>query len=291
MLVGELLALRRHRVPAMPPAASPLDRPHVRRRGTIGRPLVGALLVAQMALAGCTTGSGGVDRSTTGSVGRPMTAADFQRSVSYWGGRYTRDPASKENALNYAAALRRVGNTAQAVAVLQKAAMRYSTDRDVLAAYGKALAANGQLDQALDAIRRAQTPDQPDWRLLSAEGAILDQMGQADAARAIYQKALAIKPNDPTVLSNLGMSYVLTNQLPEAENVLRVAIQQPGADSRIRQNLALVVGLQGRFAEAQQIARSELSPQQAEENVAYLQAMLARQRPASAGAQPMPPPA
>ena len=274
----------------MPTASCRLVRIRPLRHGPFGRGLAGALLIAQMALAGCTTGSG-VDRGTTGSVGKPMTAADFQQSVSYWGGRYTKDPASKENALNYAAALRRVGNTDQAVAVLQKAAIRYSTDRDVLAAYGKALAANGQFQLALDSVRRAQTPDQPDWRLLSAEGAILDQLGQADNARTLYQRALAIKPNDPTVLSNLGISYVLTNQLPDAEKVLRVAVAQPGADSRVRQNLALVVGLQGRFAEAQQIARTELSPQQAEENVAYLQAMLSRQgKTARAGSpkQPMP---
>jgi Flp pilus assembly protein TadD len=143
-------------------------------------------------------------------------------------------------------------------------------------------------------VRRAQTPDQPDWKLLSAEGAILDQLGHPDDARKLYEKALAIKPNDPTVLSNLGISYVLTNQLPEAEKVLRVAAAQPGADSRVRQNLALVVGLEGRFAEAEQIARAELSPQQAQANVDYLQAMLAKSRAARAGAngagpaQPMP---
>lgn len=242
------------------------------------RPGLAAVLVLSTMLAGCATGSGGVDSTTTGSIGRsPMTGNDFQQQVSYWGQRYTKDPGNKAYALNYAAALRRVGNTDQAVAVLQKTAMRYSTDRSVLAAYGKALAANGQFEQALDAIRRAQTPDQPDWRLLSAEGAILDQTGQNDDARRLYAKALAIKPNEPTVLSNLGISYVLTNNLPDAERVLRLAVQQPGADSRIRQNLALAVGLQGRFSEAEQIARTELSPQQAAANVAYLKTMLARQ--------------
>jgi Flp pilus assembly protein TadD len=74
-----------------------------------------------------------------------MTEADFQQSASYWGGRYSRDPNDRTNAMNYAAALGRVGNTDQAVAVLQKAAIRYPTDREILAAYGKALAANGQL--------------------------------------------------------------------------------------------------------------------------------------------------
>ena len=68
--------------------------------------------------------------------------------------------------------------------MLQKAAIYFPDDRDVLAAYGKALASGGQLEQALDAVQRAQTPDKPDWQLISAEAAILDQMGNARQARA-----------------------------------------------------------------------------------------------------------
>lgn len=236
--------------------------------GLVLLPLTAALL------AGCAKPKDATDPTTTGAIGQPLTAEDFDKAVAHWGARYAADEKAKDTALNYAAALSRVGRSDQAVAVLQKTVIYHPDDRDVLASYGKALAASGKLDLAIDTIRRAQTPDNPDWRLMSAEAAILDQVGRNEEARRLYARALAIAPNEPSVLSNYGMSYVLTGDLPRAEELLRQAIAAPGADSRVRQNLALVVGLQGRFDEAQKIASAELSPEQAAANVAYLRDML-----------------
>lgn len=240
-----------------------------------------ATLLASVALAAslaaCKSNPPRVDPSMTGAIAAPMTQADFQEAVSYWEPRYTADDKDKTNALNYAAALLRVGRSDQALAVLQKTAINYPNDREVLAAYGKGLAAQGQLEQALGIIRRAQTPDRPDWKLLSAEAAILDQQGKNAEARRLYAQAIQIAPGEPTLYSNLGMSYTLTGDLPAAEENLRKAAALPNADSRVRQNLALVVGLQGRFDEAEKIARQELSPEQAEANIAYLRSMLADQ--------------
>lgn len=235
-------------------------------RGAMAVPI--ALTIA---LAGCNT------TKKTASIAAPVTTADYEKGSQYWGQRYAKNPKDRAAALNFAAALRNTDKTDQAVAVLQKAAIYYPNDHEVLAAYGKALAANGQLDMALDIVRRAQTPDQPDWRLLSTEAAILDQLGSHDDARRLYKQALGLAPNDPTVLSNLGMSYVLTGDLKNAEATLRQASAVPEADSRVRQNLALVVGLEGRFSEAEKIASGDLPPDQAAANVAYLKTMLAQQ--------------
>jgi Flp pilus assembly protein TadD len=233
---------------------------------------LGALIVP-VSLAIALSACANAKRAATvadASITTPLTAADFEKALAYWSDRYTANPKDRDTALNYAAALRRVGRSDQAVAVLQKAAINFADDRGVLAAYGKALASNGDLNRALEVVQRAQTPDQPDWQLLSAEAAIRDQLGQHDQARKLYAQALGIAPNEPTTLSNYGMSYVLTGELPEAEKRLRQAVALPGADSRVRQNLALVVGLEGRFDEAAQIAGAELSPEQAAENIAYL---------------------
>lgn len=219
----------------------------------------------------------GTDPVVTGAIANPVTQDDFQAAVDYWGQRYDKNQKDKANALNYASALLKVGRNEQSLAILQRAAINFPDDRDVLAAYGKGLAANGQLEQALAVVRRAQTPDRPDWRLLSAEGAILDQLGQNEAARKLYAQGILIAPNEATLHSNLGMSYLLTGDLTNAEKTLRRAAELPGADSRVRQNLALVVGLQGRFGEAEQIAKAELSPEQAAANIAYLKQMLADQ--------------
>jgi Flp pilus assembly protein TadD len=232
------------------------------------------------ALSGC---AGQKKELTTGSVpasptvSSSMTASQLAQAADSIGKAYERNPNDRNNGLNYANALRMTGRNEQALAVMQQVAIKFPSDRDVLAAYGKSQAAAGQLEQALATITRAQTPDRPDWKLKSAEGAILDQLGRSAEARARYRDALDIQPNEPSVLSNLGMSYLLAKDLKTAETYLRSAASQPGSDSSVRQNLALAVGLQGRFPEAEEIARRELSPDQAEANVAYLRAMLSQQ--------------
>ena len=241
------------------------------RRGATMLPL--ALVLGVSACASANK----VSPEMTGSIAKPLTTADFEKAVAYWGQRYAKNGKDRTAALNYAAALRRIGRSEQAVAVLQRTAIYFANDRDVLAAYGKALADSGDLPRALEIVRRAQTPDRPDWRLMSAEAAVLDQLGQHAEARQLYTQSLDYAPNEPTILSNLGMSHVLTGDLAEGERILRQAAVQPGADSRVRQNLALAVGLSGRFDEAERIASAELPPDEAAANVAYLKSMLSRQ--------------
>lgn len=258
----------------MSTSASTQSVPTVKIRSTAR---AGALALTALLLAGCATGS-----MTTGSIrtNKPieqMNAVELRGALDQYQAAYARKPGDKTIAMAYASVLRMNGHDDQALAVMRKAAIEHSTDRDVLAAYGKALAGAGEFTGALDAIQRAQDPTKPDWRLLSAEGAIYDQTGRPALARERYQDALQISPGEPSVLSNLAMSHMLANELPQAENYLSQAVQHPAADSRVRQNYALVVGLQGRFDEARQIAQRELSPQQAEANMKYLQGMLSQQ--------------
>ena len=240
-----------------------------------------ARLLAAVALTGLTlAGCASKPPETTGSISAqsgPLSEADAEKALTYWGQRHARNGKDKATALNYAAALRRANQTPQAIEVIQAAIIANPNDKQLMAALGKALAANGELERALKVIQQAQTQDKPDWGLISAQAAILDQLGRYDDARRLYAQALAIAPNEPSILSNLGMSHLLSGNLPEAEKVLRKAIALPGSDSRIRQNLALVVGLQGRFDEAEKIAGAELSPDQAAANIAYLKSMLSQQ--------------
>jgi len=261
---------------AAPPLTAGGDRLRPARKSRAAGAAMLAPLAVLLAVAGCANADR-VSPETTGAIARPLTPSDFEKAAAYWGDRYAKSPKDRAVALNYAAALRRLGRTEQAVAVLERAAIHHPNDREVLAAYGKALADAGDLARALEIVRRAQTPDTPDWRLMSAEAAILDQLGQHGEARKIYEQALALSPNEPTILSNLGMSYVLSGDLAEGERILRQAAVAPGADSRVRQNLALAVGLSGRFDEAEKIAAAELPPDEAAANVAYLKSMLSQQ--------------
>ena len=235
-------------------------------------------LVALLALAACKTTS---DPDITGSVGNngPITQpteADWRRAAEHYGTRYQENRNDPELAIRYANALTKSEQRAQALAVLEQAAIANPHHNQLLGAYGRALADNGRYEQALEVLSRAHTPDQPDWRILNVQGAVLDQMGRHDEARRHYSSALKIRPDEPSVLSNLGLSYTLTNNLKKAEETLRRASEQRDATPKVRQNLALVVGLQGRFAEAEKIVRADLPTAEAEANVTYLREMLAQ---------------
>jgi Flp pilus assembly protein TadD len=236
------------------------------------------LIVIAAATSGCQT------MQTAETTGAPPAAAsdqatgDTRRDVEVFGQQYRADPSNVDAAIRYAQALRKTGQRAQAVAILEKASIEKPHDKPLLGAYGRALADAGNYDQALQVLDRAHTPDQPDWHILSAQGAVLDQMGRHADAQRYYLTALKIVPDEPSVLSNLGLSYALSKNLPEAEATLRRASARPQTDPRVRQNLALVVGLQGRFAEAESIARADLPADEAAANVAYLRQMLAHRK-------------
>jgi Flp pilus assembly protein TadD len=241
------------------------------------RLLASAALAAVLALsvAGCkTTGD-----DITGSVGTsnaPRSDADWRHQVDVWGARYRENSSDPETAIAYARALRATDQRAQAVAVLEQAAIRNPHNMPLLGAYGRALAAAGDYQQALDVLGRAHAPDQPDWRILNAQGAVLDQLGRHAEAQRHYAAALRIMPNEPSILSNLGLSYALTKDLRRAEATLQQAMGRPTAAPKVRQNLALVIGLEGRFADAEKIASADLPPDEAAANVRYLREMLAK---------------
>ncbi len=232
-------------------------------------------LAAGLGAAGCTlTGRSGGD--VTGSVNQPITQAQARSEIDQLAARYRSSPTDATNAVRYGRALRATGQSAQAVAVLERVAIGTQRTPVVLGEYGRALADVGRYDQALQVLAGAHRPDQPDWRIVNVQGSIYDQMGRHDEAQKTYEDALRMSPGQPTVLTNLGLSYALSRKLPQAEQVLRQAAAHPQADARVRQNLALVVGLQGRFQEAEEIARRDLPPAEAEQNVAAMRAMISQ---------------
>ena len=248
----------------------------MRRDFTLPISLIAAVALALTA-AGCSTKPSADVTGSIATPAAPRTEAEWRREMDVWGQRYRADSSDTEAAINYAQALRAIGQRAQATAVLEQAAIRKPHDQVLLGAYGRALADNGNYSQALDVLNRAHSPDRPDWRILSVQGAALDQLGRHAEAQRYYASALRLVPDEPSVLSNLGLSYALSKKLPQAEATLKRAAEQRPSDPKIRQNYALVVGLQGRFVEAEKIVRADLSPDEAAQNAAYLRQMLAQQ--------------
>ena len=229
--------------------------------------------------AGCAHKPPGEPAATLAMASAQPANTDPRALATAWGERYRADPKDPAAAINYADALRKLGQRAQAASVLEQASLLHPRSMELLGAYGRALADTGNYEQALDVLNRAHTPDRPDWRILSVQGAVLDQMGRHEDARRYYATALKIVPEESSVLSNLGLSYALSRDLTQAETTLRrAAAGQTRVDPRVRQNLALVVGLQGRFAEAEGIARADLPAEEAAANVVYLRQMLSQQK-------------
>lgn len=235
-------------------------------------------LALPLMVGGCMTGGlGDVTASIAApSAVLPSTDQERRKFTAEWGHRFDADPSNKTNALNYARGLRSLTEYAQAVAVLQQAAVKHPNDLDILGAYGKALADDGRLREAADVLSNAHTPEHPNWTILSAQGVVADQMGNHAAAQSYYQAALKIVPGEPSVLSNLGLSYALDKNLNLAEQTMQQAVASPRADARVRQNLALVLALEGKFTDAEAMEARDLSATDAAANVAQIRQMIAQ---------------
>ena len=241
---------------------------------SLPKTLRGALLagVATLLLAGCASNRGGPGPEYAG-----LPAAEAQQGLGELTERYKRQPKDKGLIIHYAAALRDAGQSAQAVAVLEAGITHYPRDLEITVAYAKALTADGRFTQSLAVVEKAIRPDAPDWNALLVKGATLDQMGRNEEARRLYVQALALAPGEASVEANLGLSFAMTNDLQAAEQHLRRAVAMRRATSRVRQNLALVVGLQGRFDECRALYAAELPPEQVENNMNYVRALLTQQ--------------
>ena len=171
-------------------------RPTVRAKVQLPRLLSSAALLAgiAIAMAGCQTMQLGETTASAPQDSLPIAAtenhsADARRDVDVYGQQYRADPANVEKAMRYAQALRRAGQRAQAVAVLEKASIENPRNKAVFGAYGRALAEAGNYEQALEVLDRAHTPDQPDWHILSAQGAVRSDGPPRRRAALLFDRA------------------------------------------------------------------------------------------------------
>jgi Flp pilus assembly protein TadD len=91
-------------------------------------------------------------------------------------------------------------------------------------------------------------------------------------AQIAWRAALALSPDNPSVLSNMAMEMAADGDAAGAEPLLRRAAAQPTAGLTVRQDLTLVLGLEGKLGEAETLLRQDLPPDQADADLAYLQA-------------------
>ncbi len=203
---------------------------------------------------------------------------DLLTQAAFWAEAYELNPGDREAALKLSIVLRQLNSAPRAAEIARQALALYPEDAELQASFGMALVASGMGAQGVEPLSRAvrSTPD--DWRLLNALGVALEQSGRAELARARFTEALSLSGGEPSVLNNLALSLMLDGDPESAEGYLRQAAIREIAGPEIRQNLAMAVALQGRFDEAEAIALIDSTPDMAEQNLAYIRALMSSPR-------------
>lgn len=210
-----------------------------------------------------------------------IARADALTRSVFWRAEMAAQPNDAEAPLKLAAALIDLGQAEQAAAVADAAVVRWPTDRALLLAAGRAHIARGQAFFGIAALEQARDLDPGDWQVWSLLGVAYQQVRRPDDAEAAWAEGLRLAPEQPALLANIAMARLTAGDAAAAETLLRRAAAQPGAGLKVQQNLALVLGLQGKAAEAEALLRRNLPPDQADANLAWLQARTEAAAPAT----------
>ncbi len=111
-----------------------------------------AIAVLALTLAGCATTPGETTGSVASAPAAAQSEADWRRTADSVGAKYRANPRDAEAALQYARALRALGQRPQAAAVLEQASLLMPDNKQIIGAYGRALADVGQHKQAFDVL-------------------------------------------------------------------------------------------------------------------------------------------
>jgi len=147
------------------------------------------------------------------------------------------------------AALRRTGDMAGALGVLEPLAQSQPNSAATQYELGLALGDSGRGEAAVAALRRAVAlkPDMPDaWRAL---GDHLTAMGDADGADAAYARHIQSSTKDPRLLE--PAAALCANRIAVAESLLRAHLKQFPTDVAAIRMLAEVAARLGRNADAE----------------------------------------
>jgi Flp pilus assembly protein TadD len=192
--------------------------------------------------------------------------------ATFWAHEVDADPADLQAGVRLSAALRALGQNAQAVQAAQRVLVVKPDHVDALLELARAYIGQNQGFYAIEPAKHAQALAARDWRPLSLLGVAYAQVHRDADAKVAWTQALALSPENPAVLSNMAMALAAQGDASGAEALLRRAVAQPGASLQVRDNLTLVLGVQGKLAEAETLLRENLPPEQAEADLAYLQA-------------------
>ncbi|OHB29321.1 MAG: hypothetical protein A2790_13180 [Phenylobacterium sp. RIFCSPHIGHO2_01_FULL_69_31] len=149
-------------------------------------------------------------------------------------------PASALAARKAAAALRGVGQHAEALAILQQGAAAFPNDADVRAELGLTFALLGRPQLAEQCYRRALQLQPDDVFALSNLGGALLQMRRPREAEVCFRRVLELQPEQPQALRNLTTIARDSGRINEAKAyAMRVFARAPALDTALQAHLAL----------------------------------------------------
>jgi Flp pilus assembly protein TadD len=211
-------------------------------------------------------------RKPTGAEVQKALRGDPLSQVAFFTTQFEHDPTDAQSGLHLSDALRALGRYDEAADMAHRVLLFAPNNTDVLLAAARAHIANNDGFYAIDPLKHLLELKSNSWEAYSLLGVAYDQTKRPDDAQSAWAQALKLSPNNPAVLTNIAMSKVANGDLAGAEPLLRTAAAQKDATILTRQDLALVLGLQGKMGEAERLLRQDLPPEQADADVAWLQA-------------------
>jgi Flp pilus assembly protein TadD len=230
--------------------------------------------------AAAAAGQTNMPEATGGETYRKPSNADIQKALrdepltqaAFFGSQFEHDPTDAQAGLRLSNALRALGRYDEAADTAHRVLLFAPDNADVLIAAARAHIADNNAFYAVDPLKHLLDLKPGNWEAYSLLGIAYDQTKRPDDAQSAWAQALKLSPNNPAVLTNIAMSKVKAGDLAGAEPLLRTAAAQKDATIQTRQNLALVLGLQGKMDEAERLLRQDLPPEQADADLAWLQA-------------------
>ncbi|MBU6448614.1 MAG: tetratricopeptide repeat protein [Rhodospirillales bacterium] len=203
------------------------------------------------------------------------------------------DPLYGPAALQQASLLANLGQTDQAVALLDKLIASHPGDPGLLASAGDIRRNAGQCAQALPYYQKAiamagSLPPSTAGMLFFDRGICEDQTGNWGAAEADIEQALKLSPDQPYVLNYLGYSWALHDEnLDQAQAMLTKATRLDPNDGAVQDSLGFVEMKRGnaKQAVALLIQAVELTPDNPEVNAHLGDAFWQAGQPLQAGYQ------
>lgn len=184
------------------------------------------------------------------------------------------DPLYGPAAMQEANLLSNLGQTDQAVALLDGLIATHPGNAGLLAAAGDIRRGAGQCQLAVPYYRKAITalgnpPPGTAWTLFFDRGICEDETGNWAAAEPDIEQALKLSPNQPYVLNYLGYSWALRDEkLDQAKAMLTKAVALDPNDGAVLDSLGFIEMKRGNTKGALAVLAQavELSPNDAEVN-------------------------